>query len=99
METLREFRDQHLKTNAPGRAFVAFYEHVSPPIADVIVRHDWLRAIVRWILAPIGYSVAYPKTAAVVVWGRRGIRVVAPEAARAARSGGSARGVVIRRRS
>jgi len=66
VQTLRDFRDQHLRTNAPGRAFVGFYERVSPPIAAVIARHDSLRSVARLLLAPLVYSVAYPKTAALL---------------------------------
>jgi YD repeat-containing protein len=60
VQTLRDFRDAHLRTNAPGRAFVAFYERTSPPIAAFIARHDSARALVRWGLAPLVLSIAYP---------------------------------------
>ncbi|MEK6726607.1 MAG: CFI-box-CTERM domain-containing protein [Deltaproteobacteria bacterium] len=33
VEVLREFRDNYLITNAPGRAFIEIYYQISPPIA------------------------------------------------------------------
>jgi hypothetical protein len=49
---LRVFRDRHLLTNSIGRAFVATYYTLSPPFADAIRPHPWLRALVRAGLVP-----------------------------------------------
>jgi len=65
--TLREFRDQHLLTNTPGRWFVAqYYEH-SPPVADYIRERDGLRTVVRGVLTPVVYAVRHPLWALLVV--------------------------------
>jgi len=56
---LREFRDRFLLTNGPGRMFVALYYRISPPVADVIGRHEYLRAATRIFLAPIIFAVKY----------------------------------------
>jgi MYXO-CTERM domain-containing protein len=50
---LRGFRDRFLMTNRPGRAFVSAYYHLSPPCADFIARHAFLRALARLLLAPL----------------------------------------------
>lgn len=57
---LRDFRDAHLLTNAPGKAFVNFYYEVSPPVAALIARHESLRTITRVALTPVVFGVKYP---------------------------------------
>lgn len=57
---LRQFRDAHLLTNAPGKAFVSVYYALSPPIADFISRHEALRLVTRVILTPVVLVVEYP---------------------------------------
>ena len=47
IDTLREFRDAVLLPNRAGAAFVSLYYRVSPPIAEVISRNDFLRTAVR----------------------------------------------------
>ena len=47
INVLRDFRDEYLMTSAVGRVFVKVYYTTSPPIADVISKHEWLRAVVR----------------------------------------------------
>jgi len=64
---LREFRDNYLLTNAPGRAFVAFYYKVSPSLADFIARHDSLRRASRIVLTPVVIAVEYKGLATVVL--------------------------------
>jgi hypothetical protein len=52
IQILRQFRDEYLLTNPPGRAFVDFYYKVSPPIAEFITEHPSLKPIVRAGLVP-----------------------------------------------
>ena len=60
VKVLRDFRDRYLLTNLPGRLFVEAYYRASPPIADVIRKHDSLRTVVRWTLTPLVLLIAYP---------------------------------------
>ena len=50
---LRHFRDDFLMTNSWGMAFVDFYYHNSPPIANYIAGNGFLKATVRLLLTPI----------------------------------------------
>lgn len=53
VQALRDFRDRFLMTNAPGRAFVAWYYHYGPIGAHFINVHPWLKAPVRVALFPL----------------------------------------------
>jgi hypothetical protein len=57
IQVLRDFRDTYLLPNTLGHWLVEQYYHLSPPLADVIRHHDWLRAIVRIGLTPIVWAV------------------------------------------
>jgi hypothetical protein len=67
---LRDFRDRHLLSNAPGRAFVALYYRCSPPLADFIARHPLLRSVTRLLLTPLVTAVVHPllSTAALLLF-------------------------------
>lgn len=47
IEVLREFRDEVLLKNSLGQELVEFYYQNSPPIAEFISDHPWLKEIVR----------------------------------------------------
>ena len=49
---LRKFRNQYLLTNSIGKKLVAAYYSLSPPVADGIRQHRWLRALVTVLLLP-----------------------------------------------
>jgi hypothetical protein len=54
VEILRQFRDEHLKTNAAGRAFVRLYYFISPPVARYLATHEGAKRIVRnSLVAPL----------------------------------------------
>lgn len=57
VQVLSKFRDAHLLTNRLGRRFVACYYKYSPPLADYIRQHEWLKQTIRASLYPlIGFS-------------------------------------------
>lgn len=47
IDVLRQFRDEFLLHNPPGKAFVAIYYETSPPIAEFISEHEVVRTVVR----------------------------------------------------
>jgi hypothetical protein len=53
VQYLREFRDRYLMTNSLGREFVDFYYQYSPPIADFLRTHDYVRYAVRLLLTVV----------------------------------------------
>jgi hypothetical protein len=55
---LRRFRDEGLRHNDVGRAFVAWYYRNSPTIATRIEQHTAFRAAVRIVLSPIVAGIA-----------------------------------------
>lgn len=60
VKVLRDFRDSHLLTNAPGRMLVSYYYRYSPPWAEYLSRHAALRAAARVALTPLVYGIKYP---------------------------------------
>jgi YD repeat-containing protein len=63
VRSLREFRERHLRTNAPGRAFIRLYERASPPLAAFIAEREWARALARLGLAPAVVGGEHPAAA------------------------------------
>ncbi len=84
VEVLRDFRDRHLLTNGPGRAFVSLYYRWSPGPADWIRDRPWVRAAVRVPLNLLVTSIRHPGGAVgilaallvLAVWRRRRTRSV-----------------------
>jgi hypothetical protein len=60
VRSLRRFRDGFLVTNAPGRAFVALYYSLSPPLARYIAARPRMRALARAALWPLVFAVERP---------------------------------------
>ncbi len=53
VKILRDFRDRFLLTSYLGNRFVDFYYTHSPPMADLIAKHESLQSLVRWGLLPL----------------------------------------------
>ena len=60
VQVLRDFRDDVLLEYSWGRKFVAWYYKTSPSIASTIASSDILKSLMRWLLTPIVYMIAYP---------------------------------------
>ncbi|MBC7961588.1 MAG: hypothetical protein H7Y05_01445, partial [Steroidobacteraceae bacterium] len=67
VQVLRDFRDHYLLTNVPGRAFVALYYRLSPPLADFIAGHELLRGVTRVALTPVIVAAAHPALAGITI--------------------------------
>ncbi len=67
--SLRAFRDHYLRPHAIGRAAIAVYETVSPPLARLIATHPTLRATARGALTPIVLAIEHPRTSAALLVG------------------------------
>ena len=67
---LRVFRDRVLVPNPVGRALVAAYYRLSPPLARTIAQHEALKTATRAMLRPLiigaGFALVSPATALVV---------------------------------
>ena len=67
VKLLRDFRDQRLLTNMPGRWFVRMYYRYGPFWADLINIHTWCKPIVRLALMPlVGISYVLIKASVVM---------------------------------
>jgi hypothetical protein len=57
LDALRGFRDEAMTPSVPGRALLAVYERVSPPIAATIEAHPDSRTArsVRWLVERCGH--------------------------------------------
>jgi YVTN family beta-propeller protein len=57
---LRKFRDRHLLPHALGAAMVRMYYQYSPPVANFMRLHPFLKRPARWLLTPIVFFIQYP---------------------------------------
>ena len=54
IDVLRDFRDDVLNEHRSGRGFIKLYYTLSPPIADIISKHEWRQRVVRaMIIEPL----------------------------------------------
>ena len=53
VQLLRQFRDRILLPHSLGQRFVELYDTWSPPVAEHIAAHGWLRGLVRFCLYPL----------------------------------------------
>ncbi|MEM7363664.1 MAG: CFI-box-CTERM domain-containing protein [Pseudomonadota bacterium] len=63
VQTLRDFRDDHLIGHPIGDMIVSFYYDVSPPMAETIANNEGLRSVTRFALTPLVYSIRHPVAA------------------------------------
>ncbi|NVM56534.1 MAG: hypothetical protein HWN51_00220 [Desulfobacterales bacterium] len=63
INVLRDFRDEYLLTNGPGRWFVRTYYRYGSYVADYMNTHTWCKPLVRFALMPVvGLSYVMVKT-------------------------------------
>jgi len=53
VQIIKDFRDEHLLTNMPGRWFVSMYNTYGPFWADLLNAHPWCKPFVRLALTPL----------------------------------------------
>ncbi len=53
---LCEFRDRYLLPNRAGRAFISFYNRISPPVANFIRNKEALKKMVRFYFKPVVWA-------------------------------------------
>jgi len=53
IDILRSFRDRYLMASVAGEQFVEAYYRHSPPVADYLKAHPWLKALTRVFLYPL----------------------------------------------
>ena len=54
---LREFRDKILRKSSVGRSFIYAYDRYSPALAEIVEKHEAVRAVIRFGLLPlVAYS-------------------------------------------
>jgi hypothetical protein len=66
---LNHFRDRYLLPHASGRGIIRFYEWISPPLAEMIEKHEMLRPVTRWALSPLVYVVSHPRRTSAILAG------------------------------
>ena len=62
--TLRAFRDNVLAASRFGRAFIASYQRLSPPLAAVIAKRPSLQSLAKRLIVTPAYRLARRKTRA-----------------------------------
>ncbi len=68
IELLREFRDRILMPNIIGGILINTYYELSPPLADIISRHESLRAVTRALLKPVIWWAGLVLTSPILGW-------------------------------
>jgi len=67
VKVLRDFRDQYLLTNAPGRLFVSWYYRHGPVAAKYLNQHAEFKPLVRALLWPLVLVAAFMLDASMVL--------------------------------
>lgn len=60
IDVLRDVRDKHMLTNAPGRIFVSLYYKYSPPMAEYISGKPATRFVIRLALGFLVFLIVHP---------------------------------------
>lgn len=75
--------------NISGKAIVAIYYKVSPPLAEFISQHEALKTVTRWALTPMVYGIKYPYISIVLLLALGGILYLLHQLPHKQKSGGT----------
>ena len=66
---VRDFRDHQLMRSATGRSLIRWYYEQSPAVSGMLDNYPALKPVLRVIVTPVVYLIAYPMQGMLIVLG------------------------------